>query len=144
MHRFTDTTGRDWIVEITCTAAKRVRAITSFDPLNVAGDALQRLWSDPVLVADVLYAACRPQAEERGVSQEAFGDALAGDALGQAREALIDAIVSFTPHPRERAVLARVVMDARQQMDAARTRLEATSGPSSGGAPESSASTPDP
>lgn len=145
---FTDHTGRRWTVDVTVAAVKRVRAATKLDLLDLAGGkVLERLWSDPVLLGDVLFACCQQQAREHGVDEATFGELLAGDTIARATDALIDSLVSFTPDPRERAALARVVAQVRTQIEQARTRMEqelpsrlaTTDGTSSGAALASSA-----
>lgn len=131
-------------MSITIATAKRVRDLTGADILDLAsGGAFERLWSDIVLVGDVLHAACLPQVAERGLSHEQFLEGLAGDSAEAARSALMDEIVSFTPDPRLRAALARVVQQAREQQAREIARIGTQDGTSSGDAPASSASTPD-
>lgn len=151
---FSDHSGRRWTVDVTVAAIKRVRGATTLDLLDLAGGkVLERLWSDPVLLGDVLYAVCQQQAREHGVDEASFGELLAGDTIARATDALIDSLVSFTPDPRERAALARVVAQVRTQLEQARSRMErelpsrlepaalpaAMAGTSSGAAPESPA-----
>jgi lantibiotic modifying enzyme len=38
------------------------------------GQLLGRLADDPILLANTLYAVCKPQADERGIDDEAFGE----------------------------------------------------------------------
>jgi len=159
---FKDNAGNEWSVEINVAALKRIRSLTGTDLLEVisGGDLLERLMRDPVLLCDILYALVKPQADEKQVSDETFGAAMAGDAIDAATAALLDELVAFCPSPRDRANLGRVLMVVRRAMDKARDVVEAkiaggeierivqdaltqaTSGHSSGAAPASSASTP--
>jgi hypothetical protein len=157
MHTFTDTQGRIWTIAITIDAVKRVRALTGTDLLAVAGgDLLERLSSDPVLLADVLYAVVKPEADAQQVSDADFGRALAGDAIGAATTALLQDVVDFFPAPK-RALLAKALgklQDVQAMaLAAASARVDALdstslvdqalrSGPSSGGSPASSAAIP--
>ncbi len=171
MKTFTDNEKRDWTVEINVAALKRVRGLTGVDLMDILGGSLiERLIRDPVLLCDVLYAACRPQAQERNLSDEDFGRAMAGDAIEHATAALLEELVSFCPSPRDRRSLGRVLDATRRVMDRARDLVELrieggeldraidaaleelprpgagvateTLGGSSGAAPASSASTP--
>ncbi len=162
MKTFRDNAGNEWSVEINVAALKRIRSLTGTDLLEVisGGDLLERLMRDPVLLCDIIYALVKPQADQKQVSDETFGAAMAGDAIDTATAALLDELVAFCPSPRDRANLGRVLLVVRQAMDKARdvveARLEggeieriveqaltqATSGNLSGAAPESSASTP--
>ena len=159
MKVFKDNAGREWTVEINVAALKRVKSLADVDLLGVLdGTLIERLIRDPVLLCDVVYAVCKPQADEREVSDEDFGRAMAGDAIEHATGALLEELVSFCPSPRDRANLGRVLKATREVMDKARTIVEArldsgelekaaeqalqTLGDSSGSAPASPESTP--
>lgn len=163
MKRFTDNAGRAWDIEINVAALKRVKGLTGVDLLGVLdGTLIEQLIRDPVLLCDVIFAACKPEADRQGITDEEFGRAMAGDAIEHAAAALLDEIVSFCPSPRDRAALGRVLAATRTAMDRARdlveTRLDdgelekaieaallqETPGDSSTAAPASSASTPPP
>jgi hypothetical protein len=167
MKVFKDNAGREWTVEINVAALKRVKSLTEVDLLGVLdGTLVERLIRDPVLLCDSVYAICKPQADERSVTDEDFGRAMAGDAIEHATAALLEELVSFCPSPRDRANLGRVLKATREVMDKARDMVEARlesgelekaaekalaqaqtgtrggPGSSSGSAPESSDSTP--
>lgn len=126
MKVFKDNAGREWSVEINVAALKRVKSLTEVDLLGVLdGTLIERLVRDPVLLCDVVYAACKPQADERGVTDEDFGRAMAGDAIEHATGALLEELVGFCPSPRDRANLGRVLKATREVMDKARDIVEA-------------------
>jgi hypothetical protein len=158
MKTFTDTQGRVWTIAVTVDAIKRVRALTGTDLLAVAGgDLLERLSTDPVLLADVLYAVVQPEADAKQVTDADFGRALAGDVIGTATAALLGDIVDFFPAPK-RALLAKALGKLTEvqtlALAAASARVDAldagnlidqalaTDGPSSGASPASSVATP--
>lgn len=160
MKTFTDNAGRTWTIIVNVDAVKRVRSLLQVDLLEIIeGKLIERLIRDPVLLCDVIYAVCRPEAEAKGVTDEDFGRAMAGDAIEHATKALLDELVDFSPSPRDRANLGRAIETAWQVMDKTRdlieTRLKgldvdklveqalANAGTSSGDPPASSASTPD-
>ncbi len=125
MRTFTDNAGRAWSVALNVAALKRVRDLAKVDLLDLRdGRLFERLFGDPVTLCDVLYAACRPEAEKAGVSDEDFGRAMAGDALEHAARALVSELVAFFPNPRERAALSRVVQAIEAATDRARTAVE--------------------
>ena len=163
MKSFKDNAGRQWSIEANCATLKRVKDLAGVDLLGVLdGTLIERLYRDPVLLCDVIYVMCKPEADEWNVSDEDFGRAMAGDAIEHATQALLDELVSFCPSPRDRANLGRVVETTRQVMDKARDVVEAklksgelermadevlaeaqaTPGASSGSAPASSESIP--
>ncbi len=164
MRSFKDNQGRQWSVEINVTAIKRVRGLTGEDLMQVIeGTLIEKLIRDPVLLCDVVYAICKPEADSRSISDEEFGKAMAGDAIEAATTAVLEELVGFCPSPRDRANLGRVLHATRKVMDRARDLVEkkldsgeldrladrllsgeATAGSSSTSAPESSASTPAP
>ena len=85
MKSFTDNTGRTWTLSVTVGTIKRVRALCNVDLAGVISiesgaqpkvDLLERLGSDPVLLVDVLYAVCKPEADAKGVTDEEFGQAM--------------------------------------------------------------------
>jgi hypothetical protein len=58
MRTFTDNAGRTWIVQVNVAAIKRVRGLLGVDLYKLLDDgfqALAKLVSDPVQLADVLY-----------------------------------------------------------------------------------------
>lgn len=101
--RFADNQGRTWIVSIDVGAIKRVRALASVNLLEVVEtDLIGRLSSDPILLCDVIYAVCKPQADRDGVTDEDFGRAMAGDTITLATTALLEGLVMFFPEPQRR------------------------------------------
>jgi hypothetical protein len=129
MKTFTDNQGRSWTVEINVATVKRVRSLANVDLLEIVeGTLIEKLIRDPVLLCDVVYAVCKPQADERQIMDEDFGKAMAGDAIEHATTALLEELVSFCPSPRDRANLGRVLTTTRNVMEHARTLIEASLG----------------
>jgi hypothetical protein len=128
MHAFTDALGRSWTIEITVTSLKRIRALSGIDLLEaISGTLLDRLVTDPVLLGDVLYAAIKPQADERKITDEDFGRSLAGDTIDTATSALLEEFVSFFPMPRRRVlekVLAKLAAWRAQAITVAEARID--------------------
>lgn len=127
MRTFKDNQGREWTVEITVAAIKRVRGLAGTDLMEVlegSNGLIEKLVRDPVLLCDVIYAACKPQADERQVTDETFGASMAGDAIEHATAALLEELVDFCPSPRDRANLGRVIKATRDVMDKARDVVE--------------------
>lgn len=153
MKTFKDNAGRTWSVSVDVDAIRRVRTalkvnLTSTDFASV----LEQLLSDPVLLCDVLYVICKPEADRQKISDEDFGRSMAGDAIEHATAAFLEELANFTPNPRDRARVKRVLQAmwdlAEKTRDVADRNLETeiakvlTSGLTSGGSPGSSASTP--
>jgi hypothetical protein len=113
------TVNRTWSTAISVNAIRRVKELVGINLLEVFdGEMLAPLADDPVLLVNTLYAVCKPQADERDVSDEAFGELLVGDTIELAAAALVRGIADFFPKDR-RAVLDRLWAATR------RTRSEA-------------------
>jgi hypothetical protein len=118
MRTFIDNAGRTWTIAINVAAIKRVRGLLGVDLFKLVDDGFQplsRLVSDPVQLADVLYCLCKGEADAKGISDEDFGRALAGDAITLAADAFVEELVDFFPDARARASLKKVI-DAGKQM----------------------------
>jgi hypothetical protein len=104
MHTFTDnaTPPRDWAVVLTIATVKRVKAsIIEGGPIDLIeinqGDPplALRLATDPVLLCDVLFCICQPQAEERGCTDSDFAQGMGGGAIFAAQVALFEELTDF-------------------------------------------------
>ena len=150
MKTFTDRQGRDWPVEITVGSIKRVRDLCGVNLLDIAdgtGGVLQRLYTDPIFLCDVLYCLIKPTADERVVTDEDFGRMLSGDALDTAAEAVLGELTDFFPKGR-RKVMQTITMKTGLMMEAMLARagkladeidvekvVQSLSGPASNGGP---------
>ena len=129
MKVFKDNAGRSWPVSIDVNAIRRVRTALN---LNLAGKdfiaVLERLLEDAVLLCDAIYFICKPEADALGVSQDDFGGAMSGDAIEHATKTFLDELANFTPNPRDRARVIRVLSAmwnlAEKARDAAEKTLE--------------------
>lgn len=125
MRFFVDNAGRTWTVTVNVDAIKRVRGLLNVDLLEIIEGALiDKLIRDPVLLCDVVYAVCKPEADARDVTDEEFGRAMAGDAIEHATTALLEELVAFCPSPRDRANLGRILAATWRMMDRARDLIE--------------------
>jgi hypothetical protein len=110
MKTFKDNADRTWTIVVHVTAVKRCRALAEVDLYGLVNDGLQglgRLLGDPVALVDVLYVLCKDEADKRGVTDEDFGRAMAGDAIEHATKAFLEELTDFFPDPRVRAGLQR-------------------------------------
>lgn len=104
MRTFVDKAGRTWTVSITVDAIKRVRDLLKEDLLDI-GAVLPRLLVDPILLCDVIYVVCKPQADQLNISDTDFARAMAGDAIAAAKAALLEELVDFFHEPSQREAL---------------------------------------
>jgi hypothetical protein len=82
MRTFNDNAARSWTVQINVDAIKRVRDLVKVNLLEVVeGKLIEQLVSDPILLCDVIYAVCKPEADAKSVTDVDFGKAMAGDAI---------------------------------------------------------------
>ena len=105
MQKFQDRRGRVWIVDIDNTTLKRVKLLTDvrlLDAIDQGSDVISRLSTDPLLLGDVLFAICKPQADQQQVTDEAFSEGIAGDAIDEGVRAVIDALVAYCPESKRR------------------------------------------
>ena len=107
MHKFRDGQGREWCVSLNIAQARKVKE--QLDGLNLLdAEQLQRLAEDPYTAANVLYVLCERQCQAAGVTDEQFGEALAGDSFEEAVAALLQELVDFFPS-RQRGPLKKVL-----------------------------------
>ena len=103
MQKFVDRAGRIWIVDIDNSTIRRVKTLTGVQLLEaIDGDLVTRLSTDPLLLGDVLFAICKPQADQQQITDEAFGEGLAGNSIDDATGALLEALISYFPESRRR------------------------------------------
>jgi hypothetical protein len=172
MHSFKDSTARAWNVEINVAQIKAVRSAVGVDCYKLLEDKLQplgELLGDPCAFVDVLWVLCREQAQAAGISDDAFGRCLGGDAIEAAGDAFVEELIDFFPRGRREA-LRKLIGKGKQVGNMAMARATAeldqltpeklgqildrhlpgppsagpTSSSSPGTAPELSASTPGP
>ena len=125
MRNFIDSSGRVWVVDVSVTTINRVRTLTGVNLLEVIqGELIEQLSSDPILLADCLYAVCQPQAVREGVSDEAFGQSLAGDVIDRATTALLEGLIEFFPESKRR-LLEKATAKYRQVQTKALAMVEA-------------------
>lgn len=112
MHKFSDTKGREWGVELNGYTIQKVHRdcdVWLTDLPNVQGgeqSLLSRLLSPPyVLLVQVLWSLCEEQAKSAQVSEQDFATGLGGDTLENASEALSATVADFFTSPGQRSAL---------------------------------------
>ena len=160
MKIFKDNADRTWTVTVNVDAIKRVRSLLSIDLMEaVEGKLIERLIGDPVLLCDVIYSVCKEDADAKGITDEEFGRAMAGDAIELATTALLEELVDFFPQGKRqllRKALAKLETLQETMLAVVSERLDSPEldaqllaelrklGDSSGDSPASSESTPVP
>ena len=98
MKTFKDNAGRTWTVDVNIATVKRVKSLLKIDLTDaVEGKLLDRFILDPILLCDVIYVICKPEADKEKITDEQFGLAMAGDAIEHATEALLEELIEFFP-----------------------------------------------
>ena len=127
MQTFVDSTGRTWTISLTVDTLKRVKSLLSVDltrpddgdpPLHV------RMFDDVCLLADVVFAAIKPQADAAGVTDEVFGQSLGGDAITAAAQAFLEEWTDFF-RSRQRTDLVAMIQKYRTLMERGVKAVEA-------------------
>ena len=109
MKTFQDNAGHTWTISVNVDAVKRVRAHLDIDLLEaVEGKLIERLRDDPILLCDVIYVLCKPEADAAGITDEQFGQAMAGEAIDHATVAFMEELVGFFRKGR-RELLAKAL-----------------------------------
>jgi hypothetical protein len=103
MPSFKDANGREWLIKLDGPKIKEVRAECGVDFASLDGNTFQRLESDPCLLVDVLWVICRSQSAINTTPAN-FGEAMVGDPIEAATQALLEAIADFFP-ARKRLLL---------------------------------------
>jgi hypothetical protein len=124
MKTFADSTGRTWQISLTVDAIKRVKNLLQIDltePLLGQPPLMTRLALDVLLLCDVLYVLVKPQADAAGVSDEAFGASLGGEAITGAHDALMEVWTDFFQNLRR----THLVTAIRKQTDLVKAAVAA-------------------
>jgi hypothetical protein len=152
MKTFKDQGDREWVLQVNYSAKQRVQALAGVDLFDLS--IFEKLGSDPGKLIEILYAICQEQADKLGLKKEQFYDAIIGDCLEAAADALTQEIINFFPK-RRREVFQKLVATAGKVQDKALElietkldsgeilrKLEQSLNAASGSAPASSESTP--
>ena len=116
---FTDSTGQEWLLEITGAVLMRARRenVPLHEALELGTNNLPAFIGDPMKFVSSLALICNPEA--LGVSPEIFADRLNGRALIDATKAFTEAVVDFS-HP---SVAEKLRARLRTEMTTAEERI---------------------
>ncbi len=116
MSYFKDSQDREWEIAINVSVLKRVRSTLDINLMGMLGtNLIQELVLDPCKLCDVIYVICKPQADEKKISDEDFGEAMGGDSIADATDAFIKEMINFFPKAK-RSLLQNAV-DKMNQVD---------------------------
>jgi len=132
MAKFKDNEDREWNIRIDAPAIMQIREDCDSQFLFDDGEkqnTYQRLQSDPVLLCRVIFLLCAKQRSDRGITEEEFYFSVIGDAIDSATEAILKAIVFFTPKRTRELLSAVAKRTERMQDQAIRMALEKINDP---------------
>lgn len=120
---YKDKASNRWDVEIDVVSIGAVRRALGINLLELflPGSELLGKFDDPCLMVDVLYVLSREQADQRQISDVAFGRLQTPDSIHDGMMAVLDGVANFTPGEL-RLAYQKVVEKVR----AARTAREAS------------------
>ena len=124
MRTFVDAAGRTWTIAVNVDAVKRVRDLLKEDLLDI-GNILPRLMFDLILLCDVIYVICKPQADQLNISDVDFASAMAGDTIAAAKSAFLEELVDFFPEQSQRETLRLAIEKSRMFEQKAKEMIKA-------------------
>lgn len=101
MQSFKDLKDTKWLLDFNAGTLRRVKALTGHDltlPHDATGEGVlaEKVTRDTMLLVDLLWTVCQPQAVEAGVSEDQFAERLGGGVLKAARIAFLEEWASFS------------------------------------------------
>ena len=111
MAKFTDNSGQEWQVIVdtwTLRAVKNNAGVLLTSLLEENATLYAQLYSDPILLADIVWPLIEDQAKERNVTMRDFGADFTGQAVTAARDAVVEATVDFFD-PQTRLQAMRII-----------------------------------
>jgi hypothetical protein len=152
MSQFKDSLGRPWTLSITVGSLKRIEAHAGFDIADISnGKAVLLFTGDHRDLVPVVWPLVKKQADEKGIDEENFSEALWGEGVASAIAAVKEALLDFFPPDRRPVIRAMTEkMDAVMRLAVEKGLVEIASvqvvtdpgGSSPISAPESSDSDP--
>jgi uncharacterized membrane-anchored protein YjiN (DUF445 family) len=130
MREFSDnaTPTRKWQVRINLHTARQVKDLTGVDLPNILDDRMEKLdalLKDDFKLYDVLYVLCKAQCDAAGLTDEQFGEGMAGDAIARGADAFLEELADFFRDPRIRKMFAKVLDKSKRVRDLTMDKLEA-------------------
>jgi len=131
--KFTDCKGRTWEIEITWTAAQRLKRETGLDidslvpkpgdAKEVSLQAYHDFITDGEKIFPVIWALVRPEAERLNITQDDFGGGFNGETFLAAGVTFTAALIDFFPNHLRKSLLAKVLEKGQAAQIAAAKRL---------------------
>ena len=129
MQQFTDTAGDTWQLVVTFGDVQQVEKITGLNLPALLDDDMAvfvKLSGDYGKLIEVLAVLLEDQVDAKGLDANQFARRFGGDVLGEAFEALVQAVIDFFPNEKRREVMRGLVKKIANLTD----KMIATAGPS--------------
>lgn len=127
MATWKDNEGRPWTFDVNMWSCRQVKAETGWDLPNILNDGMAKLGellSDKYELFSVFVVLLQKQLEQRNMTPEDFGRAVAGDSLASATEAFQGALADFFP-ARQAGQLKTLLSKATTVAEALADRADA-------------------
>lgn len=120
-----DTQGREWNFRFTGRTVRELAAETRLDTKALQGESslLHRVGTDESTLYLVLWITIRPQAVERGVTEEEWFASLDNECLQAATQEWIGAYINFS-HPARKAILHKTMAATQRRLTAAEVQVQ--------------------
>jgi len=141
MRNFIDDSGKEWPIAVNVYTVKMVHEATDIWLTSICDsgfDLLGRLYSDPVLLADIGWAIIESnvkywidkshQTTGSGTDVREFAESISGDSVGRLRTAIVEETIDFFDDPETRdairASLRKVEEIAEEIRSEAKNKIE--------------------
>lgn len=139
---YVDGFNREWNIALTVGVLRELRKVD----LDITdAKAYERMASDVVSLADTLWILCKSDAVKRAVSEDAFYDGICGEAIESGANAIIQALINFSPLSKKRlleSIRKKSIALQAEMIEYAEKQIDSMSLKSVTNTPESSASIP--
>jgi len=133
MGAFKDKDGNVYTFHISPGSIKRCVDIAKVSPLDIFApddaETARRIVDHPEIVADILYACCKPELDGKNISAEQFGESLNGDSLEEGLEAIKDEVVGFSPTSKRQVLQTLRTQQGKMETAAAALVMEKLTDP---------------
>jgi hypothetical protein len=128
--QFVDKHDRIYTLDLNVAIGRRIKAAHGVDLLNAGDGKAFRQLADRDLFLDVLWMFVEPICEQHRIDRDAFEASLDGAAIAAAGDAMVAAIVGFSPPSLQEGMMGVVkAQDAAQREAMARLVTSIESGP---------------
>jgi len=118
VNQFSDTEGRNWVVKVTVNRIKELRrdiGLNLAEALDPQKTVINELQNNVEVLANTVWVCCKDTKQEIDVDADMFCEALSGEVLDAATEALIGAIIDFFPKGKTELLRQSLAINSRMK-----------------------------